>query len=143
MEDLWLRLEDRHSARIEILWCKARDCERRLTARITEIRAVDREFAALQEPIAVDLETIRGALAEGTMLVEYYRARGTIYACLVTRESLELVRLGDAAQLDDLLRVPPAFAGAGPVAEPVERLANLDVRHAVRPQSTATARTSA
>jgi hypothetical protein len=31
-------------------------------------------------------------------------------------------------QLDDLLRVPPGFAGAGPVAEPVQRLADLGVR---------------
>jgi hypothetical protein len=37
-------------------------------------------------------------------------------------------------QLDNLLRVPPALASAGPVAKPVHRLVDLDVRHALHPQ---------
>ena len=45
----------------------------------------------------IDLETVRSSLPPEAVLVEYYVARGMIFACLVDRERLEIVPLGKAA----------------------------------------------
>ena len=67
----------------------ARDCEQRLVESLANLRVGDPEYSNLQTAGSVPLETIRAALPEGAMLVEYYRVGETFHACLLSREQPE------------------------------------------------------
>jgi CHAT domain-containing protein/tetratricopeptide (TPR) repeat protein len=83
----------------------ARDCEQRLMEALVNVRVEDREFANLEAAGCIDLETIRAALPEDAMLVEYYRAGDVFYVCLLSRGALEIVELGPAPALRRVLQL--------------------------------------
>ncbi len=64
---------------------------------LRELQASDRELASLQSGAVIDLETVRSSLPPEAVLVEYYIARGTLVACVVDSDRLEIVTLGKAA----------------------------------------------
>jgi CHAT domain-containing protein len=82
----------------------ASDLEAQLALALTEVQAGNAEFAELQTAVAVSLDSIRAAIPESTMLVEFYQARETIHVCLVTKCGLEVVRLGAAESVRCALR---------------------------------------
>ena len=84
---------------LERLRRTARDCEQKLVARMSGLRAEEQEFASLQAAAAIDLEAIRAALADDAMLVQYYRVGGQFLACLLSRRKLKIVPVGEAAHL--------------------------------------------
>lgn len=81
---------------LEGLRQRARDYETRLAAAFVELRATDQEFMVLQGAETIGLEEIRSVLPPGTLLLEYYRSRGELFACVVGRDRLEVARLGPA-----------------------------------------------
>jgi len=68
-------------------------------------RSADEDFAILSGAPLVGLDGIREALAPGSLLLEYYQARGRLYACVVGRERLEVVPLGSAASVRNLVQL--------------------------------------
>ena len=83
----------------------ARDCEQRLVQSLANLRVGDPEYSNLQTAGSVPLETIRAALPEGAMLVEYYRVGETFHACLLSKGSLKIVPAGSVPMLRRLLQL--------------------------------------
>jgi CHAT domain-containing protein len=92
-------------ARVEELRRSTRECERRLVEAMANAQVEDREWAALQGAGAIDLDAIRGALPDDSMLLQYYRVRDTFYACLLARRSLKIVPLGPVPELRRALQL--------------------------------------
>ena len=74
-----------------------RSFEDQLARSLNALRPSDEEFAALQSGTAFGVEEIRDSLASGTVLLEYYQARGRIYACVLGRDRLHVVPVAFAA----------------------------------------------
>jgi CHAT domain-containing protein len=91
--------------RLEKLRRAARDCEQRLVEALANLRVEDREFANLEAAGSIGLESIRSALPEDAMLVEYYRVGDAFYVCLLSRGDLKIVELGPASELRRLLQL--------------------------------------
>jgi CHAT domain-containing protein len=79
--------------------------EKQLGHSLDDVRRIDEEFAALQSGASVGLEDIRASLAPGTILLEYYQARGQIYACVVGPDRLDVVHLGAIARVRSIVRL--------------------------------------
>jgi CHAT domain-containing protein/tetratricopeptide (TPR) repeat protein len=77
----------------------ARDCEHRLVESLASLRVEDPEYSNLQTAGSVPIDTIRAALPDGALLLEYYCVGDTLHACLLTRDSLKIVPVGNAAEL--------------------------------------------
>ena len=77
----------------------ARDCEQRLVESLASLRVEDAEYSNLQTAGSVPIETIRAALPEGALLLEYYCVGDTFHACLLSRDSLKIVPVGSAPEL--------------------------------------------
>jgi CHAT domain-containing protein len=91
--------------RIAALRRSAESLEKRLIRTVRAVRADDQEFAALQGGAACTLDEIREALTDDTVLLEYYEARGQIYACVVDRKRLEVVPIASMSEVRDRLRL--------------------------------------
>ena len=91
--------------RLEKLRRAGRDCEQRLVESLANLRVEDQEFANLEAAGSINLETIRSALPEDAMLVEYYRAGDAFYVCLLSRGDLKIVELGPAPALRRVLQL--------------------------------------
>jgi CHAT domain-containing protein len=75
------------------------ECEQKLVEAMAGLRAEDPEYANLEGARPVDLESIRAALPDDAVLLQYYRLRDTFHACLLSRRSLRIVPVGSAAEL--------------------------------------------
>lgn len=124
---------DKHSAqRMENLRSGAAALEKTLSRSLDELRRTDGEFAAMQSGAAQSLDDIRATLSPGTMLLEYYQARGRYYVCVLGRDQLEILPVADAAKVRHLIallqfqlskfRLQPQYlnAFAGPIRAATE-----------------------
>jgi CHAT domain-containing protein/tetratricopeptide (TPR) repeat protein len=68
---------------------RTRRFEDRLIRIMSRVRSRDLELDALHGGGAIGLDAIRQALPEGGLLIEYYEARGTVFAFVVGRDRLE------------------------------------------------------
>ncbi len=80
------------------------ETERLLLRTLSDLRATEREFSSLQSAGTIPLDSIRTVLPADAFLVEYYSARGTLYVCLVSRESLDFIPLGESSRARVILR---------------------------------------
>ena len=94
-----VRREKRSPRRMETLRLRAAALEKQLARSLDELRRTDEEFSILQSGAAEGLDEIRSILAPDTILLEYYQARGRFYVCVVGRDRLDIVPLGDAAEV--------------------------------------------
>jgi CHAT domain-containing protein len=83
----------------------ARDCEQRLVGALANLRVEDQEYANLQAAGAIPLESIRAALPEDAILVQYYRVRDTFYTCLLSRKDLKILPAGSVSTLRRTLQL--------------------------------------
>jgi CHAT domain-containing protein len=70
-----------------------------------EIGGVHNEFANMQGCATVDLEAIREAIPDDTVLVEYYSVRDILVACILDRRRLEIIPLTPKSRILRLLRL--------------------------------------
>ncbi len=91
--------------RIEGLRRRMRGCEDRLVKILTELHNADEHFGVLQNAGTLELDAIRAQLPDDTMILEYYQARGFLYACVLGRKSLEVVKLASEGQVRNLSRL--------------------------------------
>ena len=127
--------------RIASLRRSARGLEQRLIRAVRAVRADDQEFAALQGGTASSLEEIREAMTPDTVLLEYYEARGQIYACVVDRGRLDVVPIASMATVRDRLRLlqfqlsrcalGSTYPGAAPDRRPEATHAHLTALYAL------------
>ncbi len=82
-----------------------RACENQLLKALGELRSADKQFGVLQNAHTVELDAIRSVLPEDSSLLEYYQARGVLYACVLDRRNLEIVPLGSTETIRSLLRL--------------------------------------
>jgi len=94
-----LQPEDVSPNRIRQLWKEARECEKGLVRLLQEIPGVATPHSTLPGVSALSLRDIRSALPSESALVEYCEVDGHFIAAVLTRESLEVVRLTSADRL--------------------------------------------
>jgi CHAT domain-containing protein len=100
-----IREENRSPARVQSLRRRTRECEDQLARVLGDVQRNDREFAALLDVGTVDLAVIRSALPSDAVLLEYYQARGILYAAVLNRDDLAVVPLSPASRVRSLLRL--------------------------------------
>ncbi len=65
--------------------------ERQLVRTLGELAGTDREFASLQAGAAIGLDEIQQALPADTAVLEYFFARGAVYAAVLSRQRLDIL----------------------------------------------------
>ncbi len=93
------------AARLASMRNRTRRCENDLVRALAELRAADQRFGVLQDAGTIELEAIRAALSQDSVLLEYYQARGNLYACVLGHDFLEIVPLARAAGVAVLMRL--------------------------------------
>lgn len=97
--------EEPRARKLEELRRRSFGLEQGLLEALSELHAQDLELGSLQGAQTLDLESIRAALPQGAQLLEYFEARGRIYACLVDRERLVVRAVADAARVQKSLNL--------------------------------------
>jgi CHAT domain-containing protein len=100
-----IREENRPPEQVQSLRQRTRECEDQLARVLGDVQKNDREFAALLNVGTVDLVAIRSALRADAVLLEYYQARGLIYAAVLNRDDLAIVPLSPTGRVRSLLRL--------------------------------------
>ncbi len=77
---------------------RSRGKERQLARTLDELATTDRELASLQSATVVSLEEIQAALPGDTAIVEYFFARGAVYAAVIAADSVEMLPLTMASR---------------------------------------------
>ncbi len=94
----------KHAAgRSKALRDRLRTCEDTLVRTMGELRSADERFGVLQNAGTIHIDAIQSLLPQGSKLLEYYQARGTLYACVLGRRFLEIVPLTSALKVRRLL----------------------------------------
>ena len=100
-----LRLEQRSAEHVGHLRQRVREREAHLLKTLGELQVGDEEFLSLQNAGTIPLETMRKVLPRDAVLLEYYQARDTLYACVVDRSRLNIAPLTPASRVRSLLRL--------------------------------------
>ena len=95
---------DPSQARLQQLRADVRQRERRLLRNLRRMQATDAELSSLQGSSVVDIPTLRAALPENGALIEYYIARGELYAFRLDRHTVEVRNLGSVTAVSELHR---------------------------------------
>jgi tetratricopeptide (TPR) repeat protein len=100
-----LQPEQQSPDRIAALEKKAQRHEKELVRILHDATDADAAQAGLQMPSHVPIATIRAAIPEGTLLIEYFQVRDRILLCLLGRETLEIVPVTLEPRIAGLLRL--------------------------------------
>ena len=100
-----LQPEKQSPDRIAALEKKAQRHEKELVRILHDATDADAAQAGLQMPSHVPIATIRAAIPEDTLLVEYFQVRDRILLCLLGRETLEIIPVTLHARVAGLLRL--------------------------------------
>ncbi len=100
-----IRDEKRSAEHIEPLRARTRRCEDELVRALGELGGTGNDFAALQVASTLGLESIRAALPEDTLLLEYYQGHETLLAFVLGRRSLDVVPLTPVSRVEKLLKL--------------------------------------
>ena len=79
--------------------------EQQLARTLDELSTTDRELASLQSATVVGLDEIRSALPEDTALLEYFFARGAVYAVVIGGGSIDMLPLTMASRVREQHRM--------------------------------------
>jgi len=91
--------------RVQQLRQRSREYEDQLVKAFAQVQTVDREFANLQSAKTISVEQLQKALPKDAMLVEFYAARDTFYACLVSRDRLKIIPVAQVMPVREKLRL--------------------------------------
>jgi len=100
-----LQPEQESSERIEGLQQQARQREKQLIHVLREATDTDATQAGLQMPSHLPLDKIRPSIPDDALIVEYFRVRDRIMACLVGRDQVEVVPVTIETRISNLLRL--------------------------------------
>lgn len=82
--------------------CRSR--EEDLLRTLREIQVADLEFSSLQQATVVELDAVLSKIPDDAALVEYYFARGAVYACVIAGGELAVVPVSTTARVRELHR---------------------------------------
>src|SRR5262245_48624566 len=99
------RRDKRSVRRVEGLRQRVRTLENRLVKSLNAVGRTDQEFAALQGGTSFSVDEIREVLGSDSVLLEYYQARGQVYACVLTRDRLDMLPVASGDALRKVLRL--------------------------------------
>jgi CHAT domain-containing protein/tetratricopeptide (TPR) repeat protein len=99
------RRDKRSARRVEALRQHTRTLENRLVKSLNAVSRTDQEFAALQGGTSFTVDEIREVLGAETVLLEYYQARGQIYACVLSAEALDVLPVASGDAVRKVLRL--------------------------------------
>lgn len=85
--------------RIRGLHQHAQRVEGQLLRTLSALAATDKEFSSLQSAGCIRLDDIRAKIPADALLLEYFQARGTIYASLLGRECLQILPVARASRV--------------------------------------------
>ncbi len=105
LDRLQVPREGRSQGQVEELERKSREREAQLLRTLRDLEPKDREFTSIQRGGTISLEDIRSTLPGDAVLIEYYEARETILAALLTKRDLEILPLTPASRVRHLLRL--------------------------------------
>jgi tetratricopeptide (TPR) repeat protein len=97
--------EPRSPEQMEALRGEIRSRETELLRLLRERSGADAEFASLQAGGSPDLDAIRSTLPRDATLVEYYEARGSVLAAVLTHRDLTVVPLTPSSRVRHLLQL--------------------------------------
>jgi CHAT domain-containing protein len=100
-----IREGNRAPERVQNLRRRTAEYEDQLARVLGDVQASDREFAALLNVGTVDLGVIRSALPPDTVLIEYYQARGIVYAGVLGHDHMAVVPLSPVGRVRRLWRL--------------------------------------
>ncbi len=100
-----LQPEQPSPERIAALQDQARQREKELVHALQEATDADATQAGLQMPSHVPIATIRAAIPADTLLVEYFRVRDRILACVLGPDTLEICPVTLETRVANLLRL--------------------------------------
>jgi CHAT domain-containing protein/Flp pilus assembly protein TadD len=100
-----IREGNRSPERVQSLRRRTRECEDQLARVLGDVQRNDREFAALLNVGTVDLAVIRSVLPPDAVLLEYYQARGIVYAAVLDSDHLGVVPLSPVGRVREQLRL--------------------------------------
>lgn len=93
------------TARVRRMRASAAGRARRLSAALETLHASDPHLGELRADARFSADAIRAALPAGNMLLEYFVARGAVYAFVVTPARVTAVRLGPLEAVERALRL--------------------------------------
>jgi CHAT domain-containing protein len=100
-----LQPQQQSPERIAALEKKAQRHEKELVRVLHDATDADAAQAGLQMPSHVSIATIRAAIPEGTLLVEYFQVRDRILLCLLGPQTLQIVPVTLESRIAGLLRL--------------------------------------
>ena len=100
-----LQPEAQSPDRIGALQMQARSREKELLRMLQEATEADAEQAGLQTPTHLPVDTIRTAIPDDTLLVEYFRVRDRILVCLLGKKTLEILPVTLETRVAGFLRL--------------------------------------
>lgn len=84
---------------------QTRACELELDLITSQIAAANLQYAALIKGGEASVEEIQESLSEDSIILEYYEARGTVYACVVGRHQLHIVPVTTMSEVQRQFRL--------------------------------------
>jgi CHAT domain-containing protein len=93
------------TAEIRRLRRKSREYERQIATALADLPVVDQDFKALLNAGTASLEEVRACLPAGSLLLEYYQARGTIYACVVGSKCVQVLPVASVSHVRQSFRL--------------------------------------
>lgn len=109
-----MRTEERSLTDVDALRRYSRQQENRLIRTLGKLQETDKEFISVQEAFSVDIDLLRSALPRGTTLLEYFIAKGTVYALVVDEQRLDVVPVTLISTVDGLRRsLAASFSRSG------------------------------
>ncbi len=96
--------DSKPTERVEKLRQLIRKNEDRLVRILRKLQRSDRELSSLQQGMQPSLEGVQAVLPAGSVLLEYFLARGRVFACLVQRSGIEVFNLGSSVLLEERMR---------------------------------------
>jgi CHAT domain-containing protein len=97
-------LEGAPQERISELRRQTQRCEQQLFAAHRKLRDEDFELSSLASAEVLGIEVIRAGLPRDALLLEYFQARGTVFACVLTQDAFEILPVTRTARVDELQR---------------------------------------
>jgi CHAT domain-containing protein len=82
-----------------------RSYEDAMVRAFSQLQTLDRDFAVLQTAKTVSAKEIQKVIPPNTLLVEFYAARNTFYACVVSQNHLKIIPVADVTRVREKLRL--------------------------------------
>lgn len=91
--------------RIRHLREQGRSYEDAMVRAFSQLQTLDRDFALLQSAKSISAREIQKIIPANTLLVEFYAARNTFYACLLSNNQLKIMPVADVTRVREKLRL--------------------------------------